>query len=149
MSGVGTPSGWSAGIRTWLRSRVTKSRPRGRRRGGYPPAGSDTRSVRLGALLYLYRGSPVEPLQFRGELDADELDALADLTEDDMHLVNACLAVERELLDEEWGSVAVLLAGDMFGEEEADARLDEAMERDELGRIAGEVIALMQLGLLD
>lgn len=144
-----TRSGWSAAIRTWLRSRRTKSRFRGRLRANFPSAGSDTRSLRLGALLHLYRGSPAEPLAFRGELDADELDALADLTDDDVALLNACLAVERELLDEEWAQAAVLLAGGMFGEEEADARFDEALERDELGRIANEVIALMALGWLD
>jgi hypothetical protein len=82
-------------------------------------------------------------------LDPDELDALTDITEDDMHLANACLSVERELLNSEWESVAVLLAGGMFGEEEADARFDEALERDNLGYIAGEVIALMALGWLD
>lgn len=144
-----TPSGWSAGIKTWMRSRLPKSRLAGCRPGFSRTAGDDTRSLRLGALLYLYRGSPADPLAFAGELDADELVALGDLTDDDRHLVNACLAVERELLDEEWESVAVLLAGDMFGAEEADARFDEAIENDELGRIADEVIALMQLGLLD
>jgi hypothetical protein len=148
MSRGATPSGWSAGIKTWLRSRLTRSRCRGRLRGFFPTAGSDTRSLRLGAVLYLYRGSPAEPLQFRGELHVEELDALADLTDDDRHLVNACLAVERELLDEEWESVAVLLAGDMFGEEEAEDRLDEAMENDELGLIAREAIALISLGWL-
>jgi hypothetical protein len=142
-----TPSGWSAGIKTWLRSRRTQSRSLGRLRVFFPTAGDNTRSLRLGALLYLYRGSPAEPLQFRGELDYDERDALADLTDDDMHLANACLAVERELLDEEWEAVAVLLAGGMFGEEEAEDRLDEAMENDELGRVADEVLALMRLGL--
>lgn len=125
------------------------SPPPGRPRGNYPTSGDDTRSLRLGALLYLYRGSPAEPLAFRGELDADQLSALADLTEDDRHLANACLAVERELLDAEWEQAAVLLAGGMFGEEEADRRFDEAVERDELGRIANEVIALMALGWLD
>jgi hypothetical protein len=137
------------GIKTWLRSRLTKSRLAGRLRGNSQTAGSDTRSLRLGALLYLYRGSAADPLAFVGELDADEHVALGDLTDEDRHLVNACLTVERELLDEEWESVAVLLAGGMFGEEEAGDRLDHAMENDELGRIADEVIALMQLGLLD
>jgi hypothetical protein len=144
-------SALSAAIKTWLRSRRTKSRFRGRRRAFSPTSGSGdpARSLRLGALLYLYRGSPGDPLAFRGELDADELDSLADLTDDDVRLAEACMTVERQLLDREWEAVGVLLAGGMFGEEEADARLDEAMERDELGRIAGEVIALMQLGLLD
>jgi hypothetical protein len=37
----------------------------------------------------------------------------------------------------------------MFGEEEADARLDDALEHDNLGRIAGEVVALMEFGWLE
>ncbi len=132
----------------WLRSRLTVSL--GRQPGCSPTAGSGDpdRSLRLGALLHLYRAWPVDPLAFAGELDPDEQDALADLTEDDRQLVNACLVVERELLDGEWDAVAVLLAGDMFGEEEADDRLDEAMDSGELGRIAGEVTALMALGWL-
>jgi hypothetical protein len=147
----GTRSGWSAAIKTWLRSRRTKSRLLGRIPASSPTAGSGdpARSVRLGALLYLYRGGPADPLAFRGELDADQLDSLADLTEDDMHLANACLAVERDLLNDGWRAVGLLLERGMFGEEEAEARLDAALERDELGRIASEVIALMQLGLLD
>ncbi len=146
----GTPSGWSAGIKTWLRSRRTKGRLRGRTPASCPPTGSGDpdRSKRLGALLYLYRGGG-DPLQFRGELHADELDSLADLTDDDVSLAEACMAVERQLLNREWRSVGLLLERDMFGAEEVDARLDEAIEQDELGRIAGEVIALMQLGLLD
>lgn len=145
----GTPGGWGAGIKTWLRSRRTRSRSLGRRRGNSRTVGDDTRSLRLGALLTLYRGSPAEPLQFRDDLPLAQLAALADLTDDDRHLVNACLVVEREMLEEEWEAVAVLLAGGMFGEEEAEDRLDEAIENGELGLIAGEVLALMQLGLLE
>ena len=141
----GMRSGLSAAIKTWLRSRRTGSRSAGN------PASSPTsseRSKRLGALLYLYRGGG-DPLAFSGELHSDELESLADLTDDDRHLANACLELERELLNREWRSADRLLAGGMFGAEEADAKLDEALENDELGRIAGEVIALMQLGLLD
>jgi hypothetical protein len=145
-----TRSGWSAAIKTWLRSRRTKSRLRGRVAAFSPTAGSGdpARSVRLGALLYLYRGGPADPLAFRGELDADELDSLADLTDDDMHLANACLAVERELLNRDWRAVGLLLERGMFGAEEVDERFDAAVERGELGLIAGEVLALMELGLI-
>lgn len=78
-----------------------------------------------------------------------DLDALAGLTDDDMHLANACLAVERELLDRDFRQVERLLAAGMFGEEEVDERFEAALERGELGAIAGELIALERLGLLD
>ncbi len=150
MSRGGTPRGWSARIKTWMRSLRRRDRSGGNLASS-PTSGSGDvgRSKRLGALLYLYQGGHHDPLQFRDELHADELDALADLTEEDMHLTNACLEVERELLSQEWAAVKRLLARDMFGEEEADARLDDAMDRDELGAIAGEVLALMSLGWLD
>lgn len=145
-----TRLGWPARIKIWMRSRKRANS------GGYPASSCPTsgsgdvfRSKRLGALLYLYRGGHSDPLRFSDELHPDELDALADLTEDDMHLANACLEVERELLNREWQAAGKLLAGHMFGEEEADAKLDEAMEQDELGAIAGEVLALMRLGWLD
>ena len=145
-----TRRGWGARIKTWRRSR------RRRRAAGYPASSSPTsgsaivwRSARLGALLCLYRGGHRDPLSFRGELHPDELASLADLTEDDRHLVNACLEVERELLDREWQLVSLLLAGGMFGDEEAGARLREAAKRGEVGSIARELGALMDLGLLD
>ena len=143
-----TRRGWGARIRIWRRSR------RRRKAAGFPASSSPTsgdplRSARLGALLYLYRGGHREPLSFRGELHADELAALADLTEDDRQLTNACLEVERELLDREWQLVSLLLAGGMFGDEEAGARLREAAKRGEVGSIARELGALMDLGLLD
>ena len=143
----GTRSGWSAAIKTWLRSRGTKIRSLGRTAASSPTAGSGdpARSLRLGALLYLYRGGPVDPLQFGGELDADELDALADLSDDDMHLANACLSVERQLLRRDFRRVERLLAADMFGEEE----VDEALERGDVVKHADEFLALMALGLLN
>jgi hypothetical protein len=141
-----TSSGWIARIKTWRRSRKLQTS------GGYqasscPPSGSGDvyRSKRLGALLYLYRGGPADPLAFRGELHSDELDSLADLTEEDMHLANACLEVERDLLRRDFRRVERLLAAGMFGEEE----VDEVLESGDVGRVAGELLALMALGLLD
>lgn len=141
-----TRSGLCARIKTWMRSWRLRSS------GGFPassclPSGSGDvhRSKRLGALLYLYRGSPADPLAFRGELHADELSALADLTEDDMHLANACLEVERDLLRRDFSRVERLLAAGMFGE----AEVDEVLESGDVGRVAGELLALLALGLLD
>jgi hypothetical protein len=141
-----TSSGWLARIKTWTRSRKQATSD------GYPvsnclPSGSGNvyRSKRLGALLYLYRGSPADPLAFRGELHSDELAALHDLTEEDMHLANACLEVERDLLRRDFRRVERLLAADMFGEEE----VDEVLESGDVGPVAGELLALMALGLLD
>ena len=99
-------------------------------------------------MLYLYRGGPADPHAFRVELRADELDALAGLTEDDMHLANACLEVEASLLRRDFRRVEPLLAADMFGEDEVDEAL-ERVERGEAGRVASELLALMELGLLD
>ena len=146
----GTVSGWLARIKTWRRSRRQESAA-GYPASSYPTSGSGDvfRSKRLGALLYLYRGGHSDPLRFRDELHPDELDCLADISEDDMHLVNACLEVEAWMLKQEWAAADRLLAGGMFGADEADAKLDEAMEHDNLGRIAGEVVALMELGWLD
>jgi hypothetical protein len=142
MNGDGTRRGWRVRIRTWRRSlrRGNRTRPTGPTGSGDP-----ARSKRLGALLYLYRGSPSDPLAFRGELDAAELDSLADLSEDDMHLANACLEVERELLRRDFRRVERLLASDMFGEEE----VDEVLESGDVVPHAKELLALMALGLLD
>lgn len=130
---------------------MMRSLMRGNRRAGYPassclPSGSGDvhRSKRLGALLYLYRGGHRDPLSFRSELHSDELAALADLSEEDMHLANACLEVERDLLRRDFRRVERLLAADMFGEEE----VDEALERGDVGRVAGELLTLMALNLL-
>lgn len=78
-------------------------------------------------------------------MDADELDSLADLSEDDMHLANACLEVERELLRRDFRRVERLLTADMFGEEE----VDEVLESGDVVPHAKELLALMALGLLD
>ena len=129
-----------------MRSRRRKSSD-GSPASNCPTAGSGDigRSKRLGALLYLYRGSPADPLASRGELHNDELDSLADLTEEDMHLANACIEVEASLLRCDFGRVERLLAAGMFGEEE----VDEVLERGDIGPVAGELLALMALGLLD
>lgn len=124
-------------------------RRRRSRIAGGTGSGDPARSKRLGALLYLYRAGPADPLTFQGELDPDELDALADLTEDDMHLANACLEVERESLDQEWLWVRLLLKRGMFGVEEAEAEFDEAIENEEPDRVMTALVALEQLGLLD
>jgi hypothetical protein len=138
-----TTRGWLARIRTWTRSRkrVTTA---GYPASSCPPSGSGdvSRSKRLGALLYLYRGGHRDPLRFRDELHPDELDSLADLTEDDMHLANACLEVERQLAQQEFRWAERLLAGDLFGEEE----VDEALERGDLDR--RDIAAMWLLGLL-
>jgi hypothetical protein len=130
-----------------MRSLMGGNHNAGRKAASYPTSGSGDvfRSKRLGALLYLYRGSPADPLSFRGELHSDELDALADLTEEDMHLTNACLEVERDLLRRDFRRVERLLAADMFGEEE----VDEVLERGDVVPHAKELLALMALGLLD
>lgn len=135
-----TSGGWRALIKTLRRLRQRRNRPTGGSGSGDP-----ARSKRLGALLYLYRGSPPDPLAFQGELHPDELDSLADLTEDDRHLANACLEVEASLLRRDFRHVERLLASGMFGEEE----VDEVLESGDVGRVAGELLALMALGLLD
>ena len=149
-----TPSIWSARIKTWLRSRRTKSPSLGRPRGNSPTAGSGdpARSLRLGALLHLYRVSPDDPLARRDELDPDELDALADLTEDDMHLTNACLEVEAWSLPREVRRelrlVERALAAGLFGEEELEAALDTGSYTGSREGLRG-MQAVMRLGLLD
>ena len=112
-------------------------------------SGDPARSKRLGALLYLYMGNPADPLSLRDELDPDELDSLADLTDDDRHLVNACLEVEawvrpREIR-REIKLVERLLAADMFGEEQ----IEDAIARGDVARHPREFLTLMALGLLD
>jgi hypothetical protein len=146
MSGDGTRSGWLARIRTWRRSR--------RRTNPTPPtgptgAGDLARSKRLGALLYLYMESPADPLAVRDELDPDELEAFRDISDEDMHLANACLEVERwakpREIRREIKLVERLLAADLFGEEE----VTEAIERGEALEHPTEFLTLMALGLLD
>lgn len=141
-----TSSGWLARIKTWRRSRK-RATSAGYPASSCPPSGSGDvhRSKRLGALLYLYRGSPADPLAFRGELHSDELDSLSGLTEEDMHLANACLEVERELLRRDFRRVERVLAADLFGEEE----VDEVLESGDVVPHAKEILALMALGLLD
>lgn len=149
-----TPSGWSAGIKTWWRSRRIRSLRRGRLRGNSPPAGSGdpARSLRLGALLHLYRGSPADALARRDELDPDELDALGDLTEDDMHLANACLEVDAWSLPREVRRelrlVERALAADLFGEGELVKALETGSYAASREGLRG-MQALMRLGLLD
>lgn len=154
MRRAGTPRGLSARIRTWSRSWLTRSRAGGGRQTAttFPTCGDGdvaTRSKRLAALLYLYRGEHPDPLQFKGELHSDELEALADLTEEDRYLANACLEAERALLDREWEAAGLLLERGMFGEDEADAAMDQAIQSGNIGAIAGEVAALLSLGWLD
>jgi hypothetical protein len=140
-----TSGGLRARIKTWIGSRrLANPIPTTWRRGSGDPA----RSLRLGALLHLYRGGPTDPLAGQGELPLDQLAALGSVTEDDMHLANACLEVEAWLARANFRRVERLLAADMFGEEEAETRLNMAMKRDDLGCIAQEVIDLMSLGLI-
>lgn len=141
-----TSRGWLARIRTWTRSRK-RATSAGYPASSCPPSGSGDihRSKRLGALLHLYRGSPTDPLAGQGELPLDQLAALGGLTEDDMHLANACLEVEASLLRRDFRHVERLLASDMFGEEE----VDEVLESGDVGPVAGELLALLALGLLD
>lgn len=137
--------GLRARIKTWRRSRRRENRPVSTDFQSGDPA----RSKRLGALLYLYRGGPADPLARQGELDPDEIDALADLTEEDMHLANACLAVENWSLPRECRRelrlVERLLTADMFGEEE----VAEVIESGDVAAHAKELLALLALGLLD
>src|SRR4051794_24420116 len=79
MNGDGTWRGLSARIRTWMRLLR-----RGNRTPMIGPAGSgDPPQQAFGALLYLSRGGPADPLARRDGLDLDELGSLADLSEDD------------------------------------------------------------------
>jgi hypothetical protein len=127
---------------------LIKTLRRLRRRANLPTCangpGDPARSKRLGALLYLYRGGPPDPLAFQGELDPDELDALGDTTEDDRHLVNACLEAEAALLRRDFRRVERLLAADMFGEEE----VDEVLDSGDVVAHAKEFQTLMALGLI-
>ena len=150
MNWDGTRSGWRARIRTWMRLRRRGNQSAGRPE--FSPAsgnGDPARSKRLGALLYLYMGNPADPLALRDELDPDELASLAGLTEEDRHLVNACLEVEAWVrprqIRREIKLVERLLAADMFGEEE----VDEVLESGDVVPHAKELLALMALGLLD
>ena len=105
-------------------------------------SGDPARSKRLAALLHLHRGAVAHPAELWG-VPIDQHAALAGLTEEDMHLLNACLVVEHELLERECLMAQHLLAYDMFGEEE----LCEALERDDLDR--RHLAAMYGLGLLD
>jgi hypothetical protein len=104
-------------------------------------SGDTTRSRRLGALLYLYAGGPPDPLALRDELHRDELDALADLTEDDRHLANACLALEAHLRRRQFAAVERLLAVGVFSPLDAPAHL-AALPPAAKGRAAEDLLFL-------
>lgn len=76
-------------------------------------------------------------------MDPEELDSLADLTDEDVALLEACLAVEAWALRRECLFAQHLLLYDMFGHEQ----LCEALDRDDLPAV--HVVAMDALGLLD
>jgi len=86
-------------------------------------------------------------MEFWDELPDNEQDALAELDDEDRHLVNACLEVEAWLARRNFRRVEGLLAHGMFGEREAAERLRAASAEGELGLIARDLADLMDLGL--
>jgi hypothetical protein len=106
-----------------------------------------SRAERLDVLLRIFGSQHLTADDALAFVDRDEFYAISDVTDADQELANACLELEEELQDREWAAVERLLTSGMFGGQEAEAKLDAAVARGEIGRIAQDIIDLMDLGL--
>jgi hypothetical protein len=106
-----------------------------------------SRAERLDVLITIFGSQHLTADDALAFVDRDKFYAISDMTDEDQALADACLDLEEELQDRAWAAVERLLAHGMFGEQEAEAKLDAAVQRGEVGLIAQQLIDLMDLGL--